>query len=161
MALEALFWRLAGTIVGTPRWRSTHAGELASPRQAALPIAAAIGGMVVPASIYFLTNGGGITSRGWAIPMATDIAFALGVTRPRLIRCGLDWRADGLGGGVVIVPLLVIAFGVDIRYAIGASLVSVIATSSGAAAAYVREGYSNIKLGMFLEILYNGLSGKL
>ena len=58
----------------------------------------------------------------------------------------------GLGGGVVVVPLLVIAFGVDIRYAIGASLVSVIATSSGAAAAYVREGYSNIKLGMFLEI---------
>lgn len=58
----------------------------------------------------------------------------------------------GLGGGVVIVPLLTIALGVDIRYAIGASLVSVIATSSGAAAAYVREGYSNIRVGMFLEI---------
>jgi uncharacterized protein len=58
----------------------------------------------------------------------------------------------GLGGGVVIVPLLSIAFGVDLRYAIGASLVSVIATSSGAAAAYVREGYSNIRIGMFLEI---------
>ena len=58
----------------------------------------------------------------------------------------------GLGGGVVIVPLLTLAFGVDIRYAIGASLVSVIATSSGAAAAYVREGFSNIRVGMFLEI---------
>ena len=58
----------------------------------------------------------------------------------------------GLGGGVVIVPLLTLAFGVDIRYAIGASLVSVIATSSGAAAAYVREGFSNIRIGMFLEI---------
>lgn len=58
----------------------------------------------------------------------------------------------GLGGGVVIVPLLALLFGVDIRYAIGASLVSVIATSSGAAAAYVREGFSNIRLGMFLEI---------
>jgi hypothetical protein len=58
----------------------------------------------------------------------------------------------GLGGGVVIVPLLTLAFGVDIRYAIGASLVSVIATSSGAAAAYVREGYSNIRIGMVLEI---------
>jgi uncharacterized protein len=58
----------------------------------------------------------------------------------------------GLGGGVVIVPLLTILFGVDIRYAIGASLVSVIATSSGAAAAYVKEGYSNIRVGMFLEI---------
>ncbi len=58
----------------------------------------------------------------------------------------------GLGGGVVVVPLLTLAFGVDIRYAIGASLVSVIATSSGAAAAYVRDGYSNIRVGMFLEI---------
>jgi uncharacterized protein len=58
----------------------------------------------------------------------------------------------GLGGGVVIVPLLTLVFGVDIRYAIGASLVSVIATSSGAAAAYVREGYTNIRIGMFLEI---------
>ncbi len=58
----------------------------------------------------------------------------------------------GLGGGVVIVPLLTLAFGVDIRYAIGASLVSVIATSSGAAAAYVKEGYSNIRIGMVLEI---------
>src|SRR5216117_2928093 len=58
----------------------------------------------------------------------------------------------GLGGGVVIVPLLALGFGVDIRYAIGASLVSVIATSSGSAAAYVKEGFSNIRIGMFLEI---------
>jgi hypothetical protein len=58
----------------------------------------------------------------------------------------------GLGGGVVIVPLLALGFHVDMRYAIGASLVSVIATSSGAAAAYVREGYSNMRIGMFLEI---------
>src|SRR6202790_1395543 len=57
----------------------------------------------------------------------------------------------GLAGGVVIVPMLALLFHVDIRYAIGASLVSVIATSSGAAAAYVREGYSNIRIGMFLE----------
>ncbi len=58
----------------------------------------------------------------------------------------------GLGGGVVIIPVLSLIFGVDIRYAIGASLVSVIATSSGAAAAYVREGLTNIRIGMFLEI---------
>ena len=58
----------------------------------------------------------------------------------------------GLGGGVVVVPVLTLALGVDIKYAIGASLVSVIATSSGAAAAYVREGFSNIRIGMFLEI---------
>jgi hypothetical protein len=58
----------------------------------------------------------------------------------------------GLGGGVVIVPSLALLFGVDIRYAIGASLVAVIATSSAAAAAYVREGFTNIRIGMFLEI---------
>ena len=58
----------------------------------------------------------------------------------------------GLGGGVIVVPALTLALGVNMKYAIGASLVSVIATSSGAAAAYVREGFSNIRIGMFLEI---------
>lgn len=58
----------------------------------------------------------------------------------------------GLGGGVIITPVLTLFLHVDIRYAIGASLVSVIATSSGAAAAYVRDGFSNIRIGMFLEI---------
>ena len=68
------------------------------------------------------------------------------------IIAGLLGSLTGLGGGVVIVPVLTVLFHVDIHYAIGASLVSVIATSSGAAAAYVREGYSNIRIGMFLEI---------
>jgi uncharacterized protein len=53
---------------------------------------------------------------------------------------------------VVIVPMLTLLFHVDLKYAIGAALMSVIATSSGAAAAYVKEGYSNIRVGMFLEI---------
>jgi uncharacterized membrane protein YfcA len=65
---------------------------------------------------------------------------------------GILGALTGLGGGVVIVPVLVLLFKVDIRYAIGASLVSVIATSSGAAAAYVREGLSNVRIGMFLEV---------
>ena len=68
------------------------------------------------------------------------------------VAAGFLGALTGLGGGVVLVPMLVLLFGVDIRYAIGASLVSVIATSSGAAAAYVREGYSNVRVGMFLEI---------
>lgn len=58
----------------------------------------------------------------------------------------------GLGGGVIVTPVLTLFLGVEMRYAIGASLVSVIATSSGSAAAYVREGYSNIRIGMLLEI---------
>ncbi len=58
----------------------------------------------------------------------------------------------GLGGGVVVTPVLVMMLGVDMHYAMGASLVSVIATSSGAAAAYVKEGFSNVRAGMLLEI---------
>jgi uncharacterized protein len=65
---------------------------------------------------------------------------------------GLLGALTGLGGGVVIVPLLTLAFGVDIRYAVGASLVSVIATSAGAGAAYVREGFTNVRLAMVLQI---------
>ncbi|MCL4475449.1 MAG: sulfite exporter TauE/SafE family protein [Nitrospirae bacterium] len=68
------------------------------------------------------------------------------------LAAGFLGSLTGLGGGVVIVPLLTLGFGVDIRYAIGASLVSVIATSSGAASAYVKEGFTNIRIGMFLEI---------
>ncbi len=65
---------------------------------------------------------------------------------------GLLGALTGLGGGVVLVPLLTLVFHVDIRYAIGVSLISVIATSSGAAAAYVREGFSSVRIGMFLEM---------
>lgn len=65
---------------------------------------------------------------------------------------GLLGSLTGLGGGVVVIPMLTLIFHVDIRYAIGASLVSVIATSSGSAAAYVKQGLSNIRIGLFLEI---------
>jgi uncharacterized membrane protein YfcA len=65
---------------------------------------------------------------------------------------GLLGSLTGLGGGVIIIPLLTLVLGVDIHYAIGASIVSVIATSSGSAAAYVKEGITNIRIGMFLEI---------
>jgi uncharacterized protein len=68
------------------------------------------------------------------------------------IGAGLIGALVGLGGGVLIVPLLTIAFGLDIHLAIGASIVSVIATSSGAAAAYVRDHLTNIRVGMVLEL---------
>src|SRR5262245_47318035 len=68
------------------------------------------------------------------------------------VGAGLLGALTGLGGGIVIVPMLTLIFGIDVRYAIGAALVSVIATSSGAAAAYVKEGYTNIRIGMFLEV---------
>lgn len=65
---------------------------------------------------------------------------------------GLLGSLTGLGGGVVLIPLLTLIFHVDIRYAIGASLVASIANSSGAAAAYIKEGITNVRIGMFLEI---------
>ncbi len=66
-------------VVGMEIKRELVHGELATPRQAALPVAAAIGGMVVPAAIYAAWNFGGDGAKGWGIPMATDIAFAIGV----------------------------------------------------------------------------------
>ena len=78
-----------------------------------------------------------------------ELSIVLGLCS---LTAGLLGALTGLGGGVVIVPLLALGFHIDIRYAIGASLMSVIATSSGSAAAYVREGFSNIRIGMFLEI---------
>lgn len=68
------------------------------------------------------------------------------------IVAGLLGSLVGLGGGVLIVPLLTLVFGLPIEFAIGASIISVIATSSGAAAAYVRDHMTNIRIGMFLEI---------
>lgn len=65
---------------------------------------------------------------------------------------GLLGSLTGLGGGVVVIPLLTLVFGIDFHYAVGAALVSSIATSSGSGSAYVKEGITNIRLGMFLEI---------
>ncbi len=83
--------------------------------------------------------------------MSSTLEFTLLIAAGSLV-AGMLGSLTGLGGGVVIVPLLTLVFHVDIRYAIGASLVSVIATSSGAAAAYLKEGYSNMRVGMFLEV---------
>ena len=68
------------------------------------------------------------------------------------ILAGVLGSLVGLGGGVLIVPMLTLAFGLPIRYAIGASIIAVIATSSGAAAAYVRDHLTNLRVGMFLEV---------
>ena len=68
------------------------------------------------------------------------------------VAAGVLGSLVGLGGGVVIVPVLTLLYHVDIRLAIGASIVSVIATSSGAAAAYVRDRMANLRAGMFLEV---------
>jgi hypothetical protein len=68
------------------------------------------------------------------------------------ILAGVLGALTGLGGGIVVIPMLTLLLGVDIRYAAGAALISVIATSSGAASSYVKEGFSNLRVGMFLEV---------
>jgi NhaA family Na+:H+ antiporter len=96
-ALMAIFFLLVGLEIK----RQLIAGELSSLRLATLPIAGALGGMIVPAGIYLLANHGGAAARGWAVPMATDIAFALGalaLVAPRL----------PLGGKVFLTALAIV-----------------------------------------------------
>src|SRR5215813_9222312 len=76
----------------------------------------------------------------------TVVAFAVSIV------AGVLGSLIGIGGGIIVIPALTLLLHIDIRYAIGASIVSVIATSSGAAAAYVRERMSNIRVAMFLEL---------
>ena len=68
------------------------------------------------------------------------------------VAAGLLGSLLGLGGGIIIIPTLTLLLGIDIKYAIGASIVSVIATSSGSAIAYLKDKITNIRVGMFLEI---------
>jgi uncharacterized membrane protein YfcA len=79
----------------------------------------------------------------------TSFAFLLGVGS---FVAGLLGSLTGLGGGIIVVPMLTLLFHIDLRYAVGASLIAVIATSSGAAAAYVREGFTNVRIAILLEI---------
>jgi len=76
----------------------------------------------------------------------TVLVFAISVS------AGLLGSLLGLGGGIIVVPALTLLLHIDIRFAIGASIVSVIATSSGAAAAYVRDGMTNLRVAMYLEM---------
>ena len=82
-----------------------------------------------------------------SVPLGADLGiFAISLA------AGLIGALAGVGGGIFVVPALTLLFGIDIRLAIGASIVSVIATSSGAAAAYVRDEITDLHIGMFLEL---------
>ncbi len=78
-----------------------------------------------------------------------ELGFDLAIGAAAFV-AGVLGALIGLGGGIIITPVLVLGFGIDIRYAMGAALASVIATSSGAAAAYLRDGVSNMRIGLFL-----------
>lgn len=81
----------------------------------------------------------------------TPLEFTL-VVFGSSVAAGVIGSLLGLGGGIIVTPVLTIALGINIRYAIGASLIAIIATSSGAAAAYVRERMTNLRVAMLLEI---------
>src|ERR1039458_10829876 len=79
------------------------------------------------------------------------IVFTLCILAGSML-AGIVGALTGLGGGVILVPMLVLLFKVNVHYAVGASLMSVIATSSGATVAYLREGDTNLRVGMFLQV---------
>lgn len=83
--------------------------------------------------------------------MTTVLIFTL-ILLAASYAAGLLGSLTGLGGGVVVIPVLTLCFGVDFHYAVGSALVASIATSSGSGSAYVKEGITNVRLGMFLEI---------
>ena len=78
-----------------------------------------------------------------------EFLLALFVTS---VGAGVVGAVLGLGGGILLVPILTVVFGVNLHYAMGASIIAVIATSSGAAASYLRSGLTNLRLGLFLAM---------
>jgi Na+:H+ antiporter, NhaA family len=138
-------------VVGLEIKREIVKGELSSFRQAALPIMAAIGGMILPALIYFALNRSGAGARGWGIPMATDIGFALGVLALLGKRIPSSLRVFMLALAIVddVGAILVIAFFYTPQLSISAlaiaggllALLVVIAIRRGPISVYVVVGF--------------------
>ncbi len=135
-ALMVLFF----FVVGMELKREFLVGELANPRNAVLPIAAAIGGMVVPALVFFALNPTGDAARGWGIPMATDIAFAigamalLGARAPKALVTFLVALAivDDLGAVLVIAVFYTESIAlVPLAFAAGLVLLLIVLNRSG------------------------------
>jgi uncharacterized membrane protein YfcA len=108
----------------------------------------------------------------WAVEINVNTMLQHGLLIPSVfelllffisIVAGIFGAILGLGGGILIVPTLTLLFGINIRYAVGAGIISVIATSSGASAAYVRDRVANVRVAMFLEVAttLGALSGAL
>jgi Na+:H+ antiporter, NhaA family len=138
-------------VVGLEIKREIVKGELSSFRQAALPIMAALGGMILPAFIYFALNRSGVGARGWGIPMATDIGFALGVLALLGKRIPSSLRVFMLALAIVddVGAILVIAFFYTPQISISAlalaggllAILVVIAIRRGPISVYVVVGF--------------------
>lgn len=157
--LMAVFFFLVGLEIK----REVLVGELASMRHAALPVSAALGGMVVPALLFTLVNANGAGARGWGIPMATDIAFALGVLAllgdrvPSALRVFLSALAiaDDLGA-VLVIALFYTA---TVSWGALAAATALLVLSIGANAAGVRSpwAYALIGLALWIAVLMSGV----
>ena len=157
--LMAVFFFLVGLEIK----REVLVGELASIRQAALPVTAALGGMVVPALLFSAVNAGRAGSAGWGIPMATDIAFALGVLAllgdrvPSTLRVFLSALAIADDMGAVLVIALFYSTGVS--WGALAAAAVLLALSAGANAAGVRApwAYAVIGAALWVAVLLSGV----
>ena len=157
--LMAVFFFLVGLEIK----REVLVGELSSLSQAALPVAAALGGMLVPAMLFILLAGNGAELRGWGIPMATDIAFALGVLAllgsgiPASLRVFLSALAiaDDLGA-VLVIALFYTA---TVSWGAIAAAAALLALSGGANAAGVRAYwcYALIGVALWVAVLLSGV----
>jgi NhaA family Na+:H+ antiporter len=150
-------------VVGLEIKREMLAGELASGRTAALPMIAALGGMVVPAVIYAVVNGGGVGRAGWGVPMATDIAFALGVLAllgdrvPTALKVFLAALAivDDIGAVLVIAVFYSSGIAwVPLTAAVGLLVVAVALNRAGARRPWT---YGAVGLALWGTVLNSGI----
>ena len=157
--LMAVFFFLVGLEIK----REVLVGELASLRHAALPVSAALGGMVVPALLFLAVNAGGTGSAGWGIPMATDIAFALGVLAllgdrvPASLRVFLSALAIADDMGAVLV--IAIFYSGGVMWGALLAAVALLALSALANAAGVRApwAYALIGAALWVAMLLSGV----
>ncbi|MHC4825243.1 MAG: Na+/H+ antiporter NhaA, partial [Planctomycetota bacterium] len=145
-------------VVGLEIKRELLVGELASPRKAAIPVAAAVGGMAVPALVYALVNFGGNGMAGWAIPAATDIAFALGIMALLGKRVPLSLKVFLMALAIVddIGAVLVIAFFYtsDVSWSALGAAGAVLALLVVANILHVRKPIVYVALGLLLWVAF-------
>jgi NhaA family Na+:H+ antiporter len=150
-------------VVGLEIKREVTAGELASPRLAALPIAAAIGGMLTPALIYAAINAGGPGASGWGIPMATDIAFTLGILTVLGRRVPLSLKvfftamaiADDLGA--VLMIAIFYSQGIVWSSLLVGALILLLLLGLNRARIYSPFPYALLGIGLWLAFLGSGV----
>ena len=149
--------------VGLEIKREIIAGELSSPRKAAMPIAAAIGGMLFPAIIYLLFNAGGETASGWGIPMATDIAFAIGVLSllgnrvPLSLKVFLTALAIVDDLGAILVIALFYSTEINVTLLIAAGVVFLFLILLNRLHVYAMKFYLIPSIVLWILFLYSGV----